>query len=223
MKKGFFILILAAFLLSASACSLLPGSEELTKAAIEGIEGDFDPDDFPDISEEDVINAPTIDTITQKTLAEANVKEIQAIFAKNFREEFRTTFQISPDRVLTEEDWLDLRGILYFQIFNTFTYTDESGKTISLIDTTEEKKPIQNILDKQKNDEEIAKTIRSEIEDMSTEEFLEQIVEITKEDLELNDEEAAQYLGTLKTLSEEEIDTLKEQFIAYRIENAKES
>ncbi len=223
MKKGFFILILAALLLSASACSLLPGSEELTKAAIEGIEGDFDPDDFPDITEEDVINAPTIDTITQKTLAEANVKEIQAIFAKNFREEFRTTFQISPDRALTEEDWLDLRGILYFQIFNTFTYMDESGKTISLIDTTEEKKPIQNILDKQKNDEEIAKTIRSEIEDMSTEEFLEQIVEITKEDLELNDEEAAQYLGTLKTLSKEEIDTLKEQFIAYRIENAKES
>ena len=206
------ILIFAAFILTGcgrQTSQFIAKSSEVVEA-IETDLIDYNPADFPDITREDAGKAPSIAEITQKELAEASKKELQAILAKNYGAGFRDAFQISPEKVLTEEDWKDIKGFLYFQKFQTFIYTDEDGNEIPLMDTSKEKEYLDAFLVEDRQKTAAIKEARDFIDAMSKEEFLARLCEATIEELDLSEEEEEIYLQTLSTITDDELTGLKE-------------
>lgn len=211
------LFILAAFILLLSGCSKFPiGTSEIAQAMEEELaaeETEYNEEDFPDITKEDVKSAPILSQITQKQLAEANSKEVQAILAKNYGTQFRESFSIKADRILEEKDWQDIKAFLYFQLFQTFIYVDEAGNEILLLDTSNEKGYLETMFEDDRQKAVYEKQARDFVEGLSKEEFIERLFYATVTDLELSDEDQEKYLDTLLLLSDEEISQLKEGII----------
>lgn len=169
--------------------------------------------DFEDLTQEEIDAAPLLEDLTKKELATADIKTIKTICAKNLGSDFRSFFSIDATTDLKDEDWENIRGLLYFQLFQTFIYVDEDGNEHLLINTDNEKQQLDQAKQQKEAFEKEKEEIRTNIEEMTKEEFVGFLCESTADDLKLNDEEKEQYKETLLTLSDEEITELKESTI----------
>ncbi len=55
-------------------------------------------------------------------LTAAEVKEMVETYLPNYR----NVYQIEEDRVMTDDDWLNLKDLMYYQLYGVFLYSEEA-------------------------------------------------------------------------------------------------
>lgn len=212
MKK--LVIVVSTILLFAlCGCQNAAVFKEVSSEVMSEIDQEYklDIEQFPLIDAEDVENAPALEDLTQKDLATADIKQTQAIIAKNFGNGFRKTFQIAEDAELSDEDWQNIRGLLYFQLFQTFVYVDENGQEHLMMDTSAEKEYAQISAE---SEEEKTESIREYVESLDREAFIDLLLDASTRDLNLTEEEQKTYRETLEQLTDEQLAELREDLIA---------
>lgn len=67
--------------------------------------------------------APT--EYTQEEFAELTAAEVKEM-VETYLPNYRNVYQIEEDRVMTDEDWLNLKDLMYYQLYDTFLYSEEA-------------------------------------------------------------------------------------------------
>jgi len=80
--------------------------------------------EFSDLSQELIEQARDPNKLTQEELANMSVDELRAmihVYAPNYR----SSFQIDPDKVMEEKDWESLRHLINYSLFGTLWFESQ--------------------------------------------------------------------------------------------------
>lgn len=73
---------------------------------------------YDDLASLDISDAPDIEKITREEFKNLSTLEIKKII-KKYVTDYKKTYNIHPDYVMTDEDWDNLRPIMEYQLFGT--------------------------------------------------------------------------------------------------------
>lgn len=224
LRKYSKILIIAPLILLTGCSNNIETIEPTATTAIEVVQSTalLQYDEFKDLDPADIENAKFSYEISQKELAEMDIYSIKCFIAKNYGDNFRDHFKISENTALTDEDFLNLKAFIYFELFNSFVYTDENGNETMLLDTTDGINIMKEVTDEHFNDLElqVAKEsqevtdgqIETEEPSETKEEFINHLFEETKEKYCQTPEDEEAYMAILNGLSDEEIAELMQKY-----------
>lgn len=224
LRKYSKILIIAPLILLTGCSNNIETIEPVATTTIEVVQSTalLQYDEFKDLDPADIENAKFSYEISQKELAEMDIYSIKCFIAKNYGDNFRDHFKISEDTVLTDEDFLNLKAFVYFELFNSFVYTDENGNETMLLDTSDGVNIMKEVTDEHFNNlelqvaEEPQEVIDGQIEteepSETKEEFINRLFEETKEKYCQTPEDEESYLAILNELSDEEITELMKKY-----------
>ncbi len=224
LRKYSKILIIIPFILLTGCSDNIEAIEPVATTTLEAAKSAemLQYEEFEELDLADIESAKSSYEISQKELAEMDIYSIKCYIAKNYGNNFREHFKISDDTVLTDEDFLNLRAFAYFELFNSFVYTDENGNENMLLDTSDGIDIMKEVTDEHFNNLELQvaeeptetedEPIEIENPTETREEFINRLFEETKSKYCQTPEDEESYLTILNGLSDEEITELMQKY-----------
>lgn len=216
-KKIIISTLVLSSILMVSGCTKVQENVATTQTAVTETVSFISNPDFSDLDLGDIENSPSYQDITKDELALMDVYDFRCFVAKNFGDTFREHYLIKDTTILTEDDYIALRAFTYYEIFGTFTYIDENGEEILLLDTSDGINAMKEVIEEQSADVSLSNASLTEEEstqtfDESKEEFIQRLFEETKADYCETEDDENSYLELLNSLSDSEINQLREKY-----------
>lgn len=122
------VAVVFATALSLSGCGQAKSNEEVSIETVsanqlevqESVSDNSIPDDFADLTQEQIDNVLPIEEITQEKLYDMSQDEFRA-FVYAYCPNFRSVYNVTGE--MTDDLWESLRYVMSYQLFGTVTYT----------------------------------------------------------------------------------------------------